>query len=427
MQRLTLLFTAICASCFMLNAQRILIVNGFLHPVVGQEISNALIEIEKGKIIGIKNALANSYNPKDWDTVIDANGQHIYPAFVAANSTLGLTEIEAVRASNDYNDVGTFNPHLRTQIAFNVESKVLETAKTNGVLIVQSTPRGGIISGSSSIMFSGGWNWEDATILANDGIHVHLPQTTTGGGWWAEPSAKGINDSYHSEWQKINAFFAVALAYANSENPTFDQRLEAMKNCFKGTKRVYFYADDIQQIIDVIDFAQTLKLPFPVIVGGNDAYLVGQRLVDSHIPIMLQRLHRLPEREEDPVDLPYRLPAMLSKMGVPFCLQNDGGMEAMNARNLPFVAGTAMAYGLSEEEALKAITLSPCEIMGIDAMYGSLEIGKSATLFISKGPSLEMKTNNVTTILLHGVLQNSHNFQEQLYLKYQQKYSVTKP
>jgi imidazolonepropionase-like amidohydrolase len=114
-------------------------------------------------------------------------------------------------------------------------------------------------------------------------------------------------------------------------------------------------------------------------------------------------------------------------MGVPFCLQNDGGMEAMNARNLPFVAGTAMAYGLSEEEALKAITLSPCEIMGIDAMYGSLEIGKSATLFISKGPALEMKTNNVTTILLHGVLQNSHNFQEQLYLKYQQKYSVTKP
>jgi hypothetical protein len=427
MQRLTLFFIFFGASCFVLHAQRILIVNGFLHPVVGQEISNALIEIEKGKIIGIKNALANAYNAKDWDTVIDASGQHIYPGFVAANSILGLTEIEAVRASNDYYDVGTFNPHIRTQIAFNAESKVLETAKTNGVLIVQSTPKGGVISGASSIMFSGGWNWEDATILADDGIHVHLPQTTSGGGWWAEPAPKNSNDSYRTEWVAINNFFSLASAYAHSEKPSFDQRLEAMKSCFVGKKRVYFYADDIQQIIDVIDFAQTFKLPFPVIIGGNDAYLVGQRLIDSHIPIMVQRLHRLPEREEDPVDLPYKLPALLAKMGVPFCLQNDGGMEAMNARNLPFLAGTAMAHGLSEAEALRSITLSPCEIMGIDAMYGTLEIGKSATLFISKGPALEMKTNNVTTILLHGVLQNSHNFQEALYLKYQEKYENAKP
>lgn len=121
-------------------AQRILIANGHLHPVVGQEIVASLVEVENGRIIGIKNAISSTYNPQDWDTVIDATDAHIYPGFVAANSTLGLTEIEAVRASNDYYEIGSFNPHIRSQIAFNVESKVLATVRSNGVLLVQATP-----------------------------------------------------------------------------------------------------------------------------------------------------------------------------------------------------------------------------------------------------------------------------------------------
>ena len=178
------------------SAQRILIVNGHLHPVVGQEITASLLEMVDGKITGIKNALSSTYIAKDWDTIIDATGQHLYPGFVAPNSTLGLTEVDAIRASNDYNEVGEFNPHVRAQIAFNAESKVVETVKTNGVLLVQSTPRGGYISGTSSVMFMGGWNWEDATVKPNDGIHVNWPSTAYGGGWWAEPAPKYKNEQY---------------------------------------------------------------------------------------------------------------------------------------------------------------------------------------------------------------------------------------
>jgi imidazolonepropionase-like amidohydrolase len=169
-------------------------------------------------------------------------------------------------------------------------------------------------------------------------------------------------------------------------------------------------------------FVQEFKLPYPVLVGGDDAYLLGQRFIDADIPVMIQRLHRLPEHDEDPVDLPYRLPAMLAKMGVLFCLQNEGGMEAMNTRNLPFLAGTAMAYGLTEEQALEAITINSCKIMGIDQKFGSIELGKSATIFVSKGPALDMKTNQVTSVLLNGKIQTSVNFQEALYLKYKAKY-----
>ncbi|MFM1894040.1 MAG: hypothetical protein RIQ90_1206 [Bacteroidota bacterium] len=420
--KLVLSFIVGFLGCLSIHSQRILLVNGHLHPIVGNEISFSLIEIEDGEIIGIKNALSENYDPTLWDTVIDASGQHIYPGLVAPNSTLGLTEIDAVRASIDFREVGEFNPHVRSQIAFNAESKVLQTVKTNGVLLVQATPREGIISGTSSVMKSGGWNWEDATLQKDDGIHVHWPAPLNGGGWWLDPAERKNQDHYLADVQKLRDFFQLAKGYSENKKRVFDQRLEAMLDCFSGNKRVYFHANDIQQISDVIAFSEAFGLPFPVIVGGEEAYLLGKRLADSKIPVMLNRLHRLPEREEDPTDLPYRLPSLLKEQGVLFCLQNTGDMEAMNARNIPFLAGTAMAYGLTELEALKSITLWPCQIMGIDHRFGSIEVGKSATLIVSKGSILDMKTHQITTIILDGKVESTLNFQEENYLKYQKKY-----
>jgi len=403
--------------------QRILIANGHLHPVEGQEITSSLIEIENGVITGIKNALSYRYNPSEWDTVIDASNQHVYPGIVAPNSTLGLTEIDAVRATNDFNEVGIFNPHIRAQIAFNPESKVLETVKTNGVLLVQSTPRGGLISGCSSVMFTDGWNWEDATVIVDDGIHVNWPNAHWNSARNEDNGAANKENQYRDEVRKLTDFFEVAKAYAENKEANRDLRLEALKQCFKGKRRTYFHANDIRQLSDILEFCSKLDLNFPVIVGGNDAPLLGQRIIDARIPIMLERLHRLPDLDEDNIDLPFSLPATLLKMGVKFCLQNEGGMEAMNARNIPFLAGTAQAYGLSEEEALKSITLSPCEIIGISDKFGSIKVGKSATLFVSKGPALDMRTNQVTHVLIHGKIKNCRNFQEGLYLKYQKKYA----
>ena len=335
--------------------QKTLLVNGFLHVGNGNVMPTAAIGIVDGKIVSVKNAMTTKYDEADWDTIINIDGQHVYPGFVAPNSTLGLTEIDAVRATRDYQDVGEFNPHVRTQIAFNAESNVIETVLTNGVLFSQATPRGGTISGTSSVMFLAGWNWEDATILMDDGIHVNWPSATSGGGWWAEPAPKSINKDYANQKNNIEDFFQMALAYSVSKEVTFDQRLEAMKDCFKGKKRVFFHAGEMQQLLDIIEFCEKYTINFPVIIGGHDAYLLGARLKDSRIPIMLERVHRLPELEDEPVDLPYKLPFLLNQQGILFCLQNQGDMEAMNARNLPFQAGTAMAYGLSEEEAIMSI------------------------------------------------------------------------
>jgi imidazolonepropionase-like amidohydrolase len=404
------------------QAKRILLTNGFLHVGNGQTMESALVGIVDGKITIVQNSLATTINKKEWDTIINLNGQHIYPAFVAPNSTLGLTEIDAVRATRDYDDVGELNPHVRTQIAYNAESRVIETVKTNGVLITQATPRGGTISGTSSVMFLSGWNWEDATILKDDGIHLNWPSSTEGGGWWAEPAPKKRNENYEAEKTKINEFFQLAATYAKAKNPTVDLRLEAMKACFTGGKRVFFHADELQQILDIMDFVKEFNIKFPVLVGGYDAHLIGKRFKDANIPVMLTRVHSLPELDEDAVDLPFKLPFLLNQQGIKFCLQNSGDMETMNARNIPFLAGTAMAYGLTEEEALRAISLSTCEILGIDKKFGSIEVGKSATLFVSAGPALDMRTNNVSLILVDGKFQSATNFQTELYNKYKKKY-----
>lgn len=393
-------------------SQRILLLHGTAHLGNGEVLESAAIGVVNDRIAFVKNSLTQTFAKENWDTIINCSGQHFYPAFVSANNTLGLTEIDAVRATRDFNDVGDWNPHVRSQIAFNVESKVVETVRTNGVLLVQATPQGGWISGSSSIMKLSGWNWEDATVLTDDGIHLN---------WPSDPK------NYTDQKREIEQFFELAKTYTlDRDDKISDIRLESMRGCFIGHKRVYIHAQSIQQIVDIIDFAAKFQLPFPVIVGGRDAHLVGPKLRDSKIPIMLSRIHSLPTREDDLTFLPYQIPSLLKAQGIQFCIQNEGDMQPMNTRNLPFQAGTTTAYGLNAEEALKCISLSVCQIIGIDQDYGTLEAGKKATFFVSKGPALDMRTNHLTTILVDGKLISTSNFQEQLYLKYQEKYRTEK-
>ncbi len=403
--------------------EKVLLVNGFLHVGNGETLQSAVIGIEKGKISFIKNSLAYTIDKKEWDTIIQLNGRHIYPGFVAPNSTLGITEIDAVRATRDFNEVGALNPHVRSQIAYNAESKVISTVKTNGILITQATPRGGIISGTSSVMALEGWNWEDATLRQDDGIHLNWPESIDKGHWWEGSSKVEKSKTYEERKREIYSFFEMAKAYSSSDkNEQKDARFEAMRQCFKGNQRVYIHANEIQQLVDIIDFSKAFDLPFPVIVGGYDAYLVPRKLADAKIPLMLTRPHSLPENENDPVNLPYQLPFLLKQGGVKFCLQNEGDMEAMNARNIPFLAGTAMTYGLTEEEAVSSVSLWACEIMGLGENYGSLEKGKSATLFVSDGNALDMRTNNLFLGMIDGKFITLNNTQSELFEKYQGKY-----
>jgi len=403
----------------------ILLQNGQAHIGNGEFISTASIGISEGKILFVKNTLTYELIKSDWDTIIDLNGKHVYPGFIAPNITIGLTDIDAVRATRDFDETGNMNPNVRSLIAYNTDSRVIYTIRTNGVLVAQATPRGGIISGTSSVMALDGWNWEDAVYKTDDGIHLNWPDKYSSYGWWAEPGGSNMNEQYITTKQGIYDFFARAQAYINEKFPEkMDLKLEAMRRVFNGDQRLFFHVDFAPEMNDVVDFVRYFGIKYPVIVGGYDAHMLADRLKENKFSVILNRPHLLPEFEDDFTFFNYELPFKLQDAGILFCISNAGDMEVMNTRNLPFLAGTARAYGLSEEQAIATITLNTAKILGMDDRIGSLEVGKDATLFVSDGDALNMRTNKVTLAMIRGNYIALTNEQILLYEKYCGKYGI---
>jgi imidazolonepropionase-like amidohydrolase len=401
-----------------------------IHVGDGKVLENGAVGFKDGKITFVMSGadLAKiKLNQGLFDTVIDVSGKHIYPGFIAPNSTLGLNEIEAVRATNDFAEVGGYNPHVRSLIAYNTDSRITSTVRTNGVLYAQATPRGGTISGKSSIVCLDAWNWQDAVLKTDDGVHLNFPKSIQRNGWWAEPQPSSANTQYDEELNKLKAFFTNAVYYCNNkENPETNLRYEAMRGVFNGTANLYVHADYVKDIIAAVNFSRSFSIKNMVIIGGADAWKVTTLLKENKVSVMINRLHDLPKLEQDDVDQPFKLPYLLQKDSVLFCLQNEGDMEGMNTRNLPFLAGTAAAYGLTKEQALSAITYNTAKILKVDAGIGTVEEGKLASFIVSSGDALDMKTNNIEWAFVEGRKVNLGNTQKDLYNKYMNKYNLPK-
>jgi len=340
----------------------------------------------------------------------------VYPGFIAPNTTLGLVEIDAVRASNDQREIGVYNPHIRSIIAYNTESRVTETMRPNGVLQAQIVPRGGRISGTSSIVQLDAWNYEDALIKENDGIHINWPRTFS----WSWAAHKTIpNKKYSEQVTDLENFFLKANYYDVKKGTNL--KLESMKGALSGSKKVFVHLGDEKQIIDAVHFGLKHKLSL-VLVGAHDAYKTIALLKKHNIPVLLQRVHSLPDNDDDDYDLPYKMAAKLVSAGILVGLETSGDMERMNSRNLPFYAGTCVAYGLNKEIAVQLITLNTATILGINSFTGSLEIGKDATLFISEGDALDMRTNKLSYAFIQGRNISLESHQTELYKRYSEKY-----
>jgi len=403
----------------------VLLLNGTAHLGTGEMINRSAIVLEKGKIVKVMNALTNTINNSDYDTVIDIKDKHVYPGFIAVNSTLGLMEIGAVRATEDFKEIGTYNPNVRSIIAYNTDSKITPTIRTNGVLIAQVTPRGGVISGSSSVVNFDAWNWEDALVKEDIGIHLNWPRFMKSSGWWSTPGDTKKSKNYAERTKEISTFFDEAAAYNKALNEgERDLKLEAMGALFTGEKTLYVNVSYVKEINDVINFKRKYKLKKVVIVGGYDSWMVTDRLKENNIPVIIQHIHSLPNQPEDDIDLPYKLPKLLRDAGVSYCLQYNADMEQMGTRNLPFVAGTTIAYGLTYEEGVASITLNAAKILGVNKELGSIEEGKNATLFVSDGDALDMRTSNVFIAFIDGRMVNLDNHQSRNYNKYKTKYGL---
>jgi len=298
--------------------------------------------------------------------------------------------------------------------------------RPNGVLVAQVTPRGGLISGSSSVMQLDAWNWEDALVKADEGIHLNWPNPYSRGRWWLgeDPSLKS-NKNYSAELQKIISFFENAQVY-DSEKNRMHLPYQAMKGLFSGEKTLYLHAEDEKQIVDGISTLKQIGVSKIVLVGGNEAAEQISFLKEYNIPIIVSRPHRLPDNEDHHPKAAFQLASKLVNSGLLVSIDVSGRMERMYTRNLPFYAGSFAAYGMDTEVALQLITLNPAKILGIDEELGSLSVGKQATLFLSEGDALDMRTNIIHHAFIQGREISLETHQTELWKRYSNKYNKLK-
>ena len=401
--------------------ETITLTNATIHIGNGSVIANGNVVLTNGKITEVGTSTSTE------GKIIDCKGKHIYPGLILSSTQLGLVEVPTVRATVDASEIGEINPSVRSIVAYNTDSKVINTLRNNGILLVSTIPDGGIISGSSSVVQLDGWNWEDAAYEKDNAIHFRMPSLLArprnrfnfGGPQVPaeDPVKKGLE-----QVEKVRTFFREAKAYtAELNHDNTNLKYEAVKGLFTKKQKLFIHCNIVKEMLIAVDFVK--EFGFDVVIdGGVDSWQIADILKQNNIAVVLGQLHDLPAMVDDDIDQPFKTPYLLQKAGVLFALNDDDGNS--RNRNLAFNAGTAVAYGLTKEEALTAITLNAAKILGIADKTGSVEIGKDANIVVSDGDILDMKSNIISYGFIQGRQVDLNNKQKQLFEKYKYKYGI---
>ncbi len=401
-----LLASALVAGAAVSNS--VLIRNVTVHPVTAADIPNTSVLVIDGKIAEIGPHLA----ARSGAHVVDGRGLHLYPGLINAATNVGLAEISALRDTVDTDEIGAFNPELRAEVAFNPSSEHIEVTRASGITSVITLPgsgeRGGrnnatppMITGQGALMHLDGWTWEDMAVKRGAVMELVFPQLASG---TPRQFAALLGESpqnfqeqekrYKERLQQISDFLEEARKYQKAKQaagPGFETNLkmEAMLPVLEGKQSVLIRADRERTIKDAIAFAgkENLKI---IIAGPRELGSAGPLLKEKNIPVVLGKVFELPEHEDDAYDEPYTLPDQFFKAGVKFCF---GTFDVEFARNVPFEAAQAVAFGLPHAEALKALTINSAEILGVGDQIGSIEKGKIADLILTDGDPMEARTN----------------------------------
>lgn len=400
------------------QSEPIAITGAIIHVGNGVVIGEGIITFEDGVITAVGSVGDNI--DTNGHRILDLQGQHVYPGFVLPNTTLGLLEVGSIRATADVLEEGDINASVRSAIAYNTDSELIPTQRFNGILTAQVTPEGGLISGSSSVFKLDGWNWEDAILKVDDGMHIHWPSYTTRR---RDPESRRFetvdNENYDGQTQLLHSLFQNAQTYTGAP---LNLNLAAMQPVLSGAAKLFVHADRAREIISAIRFARNYGIEDVVLVGGLEALLVKDFLLMESIPVIFEQVHALPTMEWHDIDAPFKTPFLLREAGIKVGI-GGGGTELQSQRNLPFFAGTAAAHGLDRETALSLITSQNAEILGVDDRVGTLETGKDATMFMSTGDALDMRTSQVFGAYIQGRDIDLFGTQQELYERFREKYS----
>jgi|TARA_B100002003_G_scaffold242862_1_gene266448 imidazolonepropionase-like amidohydrolase len=388
------------------------------HVGNGEVVSEATVAFANG-ILTYVGAMADA--DVKGHRIVEATGQHVYPGFILPASNLGLVEVSALRASVDQRERGSLNPNVRSLVAYNTDSEITPTLRFNGVLLAQITPSGGLVAGQSSIVELDAWNWEDAAYKIDDGMHINWPTHKQFEFNRSTLTVELVDNKNRQQALKaMRGLFDEARGYQTDADVPVNIKLKSMAKLFAGSQQLFIHTNRARDIVDSINFAKGYGIHRLVIIGGLDALQVSDILVKEKVPVILNSIHRLPSASHSGYDDPYRLPARLVAAGVKVGLTITFNISG---RNLPFVAGTAAAHGLDPDSALQLITRNNTEILGIADRVGTLAVGKDATLFVSPGDALDMRSNNLTHAFVRGRGIVLKGMQEELHERFREKYT----
>ena len=389
--------------------RRYAILGGTLHPVDAPDIERGTVLVDGEKIAAVGAAVEIPPETK----TINVDGLHVYPGLIDAGTVLGLSEIGKVRETHDFQEAGLFQPDLRAGVAINPDSEIIPVTRAGGITAALIRPTGGIICGQTSLMKLEGWTVPEMILAFEAGLQIDWP-----GGNENQPRIDQLRDFLNEG--RTYAKLKKAAAESNAPPPIRDPRYESLAPYLSGERRIFVEANSRKDIAEALLFAEKEGLKI-IITGGADAWKLAPELKKRDVPVIVGAVMARPTEEYDPCDAAYANPGRLHEAGVLFGIRSNGmstaGFSASNSRNAPFEAAQAVAYGLPEEEALKAVTLNAAKIIAADDALGSLTPGKLANIVIADGSPLQESTQ-YKAIFVAGKPYAPESRQTRLYEKY---------
>ncbi len=372
--------------------------NARIVTVTGSVIESGTVVIASGKIAAVGANAAVPAGAK----IIDAKGLSVYPGMIDADTEIGLTEIGSVAGSVDTNEIGDNNANIHVDVAIRPDSSHIAVTRVNGVTTALSAPRGGLIAGQSAIVNLDGWTSREMVLKSPVAMHINWPggggRNFEGGFGGPQRSVTELRREQDRQIDNLKKILRDATEYGDAKDARakdaslpkrdVDLKLEALIPVVRGQMPVIINVNLERDIKNAIAFVTEMKLK-AIISGGAEAYKVADQLKAKNIPVIVGPVLRVPVKEDDPYDSAFANAGLLSKAGVKICFETN---DSAYSRNLPYHAGMAAAFGLPKDEALKAVTIYPAEILGISDRVGSIEQGKIANLIVTDGDPLEIRT-----------------------------------
>ncbi|MCX7974457.1 MAG: amidohydrolase family protein [Candidatus Aminicenantes bacterium] len=416
-QRKWLLFyllTLLIFFCPLKAEETIVITNVKIIPIVGNDVEKGTIVIRGERIEEIGSNISIPSKAK----IIDAQGLIAYPGMIDGYSQLGLSEISSIQATIDYRETGRLNPQVLATEALRPDSMHIPITRSNGITAALVAPSGGLISGRSGLIHLYGWTPPEMIVKSPIALHLELPAARGGFRRTANQPAEGTRllDEVKTLFDQARLYEKRKLAASKNKLillPEFDEKLEALLPVIHGELPLMISVHSANDIRAAIKFVQEQKVK-AIFYGVSQGWMVAKEIAQAGIPVVFASLHQLPPSWEDGYDALYRNPGVLSKAGVKIAFSSS---SASLAKELPYHAAKAVAFGLDKREALKAVTLYPAQIFGVDNLMGSLEKGKLANIVLAEGDLLELRT-----VIRHVFIKGQEIDLSSAYTEYLEKY-----